>query len=212
MMNMVYGDKDKEQYFITDIEVKDDKIIITRADGSTEESKLTDRNLGFYRHKMIEQSQKYLPDFSDELGKESFKVYAKRVGAIVVGILGLFLLYNIDIHIVMRIILTVLIALGEIAYYLWNEIILSVMSDDCRETLATEYYLANLQDFRYYDPEKGADCYVLPPEDISRYKLDDKLLTQMSGTIKDFKSQGFEDGEIYLTYQKSQPKKGPERK
>ncbi len=212
MMNMVYGDKDKEQYFITDIEVKDDKIIITRADGSKEESKLTDRNLGFYRSRMIDQAEKNLPNFSIELSKESFMVYVRRVGAIVGGLLSFFLLYNIDIHIIIKIILALLITLGEIFYYLWNEIVLSVMSNDCCETLATEYYLANLQTFRYYDAEKGVDSYILPPEDISRYNLDDRLLTKMSETIKDFKSQGYEDGDIYLTYKKSQPKKDPRKK
>lgn len=212
MMNMVYGNKDAEQYFITGLDCQDDKLIVTHADGTTEETKLTAHNLGFYRNRMIEQARQNLPKFSCVLSKESFMVYVKRVGAIIGGLVGLFLLYNIDIHIIMKIIITILLVLGELGYYLFNEIVLSVMSEDCAETLATEYYLANLSDFQYYDPENGVDGYILPPEDISKYKLDDRMLSQMSGVIKDFKSQGFEDKEIYLTYQKSQPKKGPERK
>ncbi|MDE5888858.1 MAG: hypothetical protein K2H20_02440 [Bacilli bacterium] len=212
MMNMVHGDKEAEKYFITDIETKEDKLIIKLADGTIEELKFTDHNLGFYRRRMIEQAKTKLPNFADVLSKESFLVYVKRVGAIIAGVLGLFLAYNVDIHIIMKIVLTILITLGELAYYLWNEIVLSVISEDCRETLATEYYLAHLQDFQYYDPDKGVDGYILPPEDISKYRLDDRMLAQMSDTIKDFKNQGFNDDEIYLTYQKRQPKKGTEIK
>ncbi len=202
MMNMVYGNKEAEPYFITDIERKDDRLIITHADKSVEDSKYSDRNLGFYRHKMIDQARKYLPAFTIDLSKESFKVYVKRVGAIIGGILGMFLLYNIDIHTIMKIVLTILIILGELAYYIWNEIVLSVISDDCRETLATEYYLANLRDFQYYDQEKGIDGYIVPPEDISNHKLDNSQLKQMSETIKDFKSQGVDEKDISLTYKK----------
>lgn len=210
MMNMVYGDKEEEQYFITDLECKDDKIVVTHANGSKEETKLTAHNLSFYRNRMIEQAEKSLPEFSRVLSKESFKVCAKKFGAIIGGLVGLFLLYNLDIHIIMKIIITILVLLGEAFYYLFSEILLGVMSPDCVETLATEYYLANLNDFRYYDQEQGVDGYILPPEDIGKYKLDDNLLKQMSEVIKDFKSQGFEDKEISLTYKKHQPKKTPE--
>lgn len=209
MMNMVYGNPEEEKYFITDLEKKDDKLVVTHADARVEETKFTEHNLGFYRRRMIEQAKQKLPEFSIVLSKESFKAYVKRYGSLIGSVVGLFFLYNVDIHIIMKILLTILIVLGEAAYFVFNTIMLSVMQEDCRETLATEYYLANINDFQYYDKEKGVDGYILPPEDISRYKLDDRMLAQMSETIADFKSQGFEDKDIYLTYQKSTPKKGP---
>lgn len=202
MMNMVYGDKEAEQYFITDIEQKDESLVITHADKSVEELKYTDHNLSFYRSRMIDQAKTHVKCFGDTLSLESFKVYVKRVATIIAGIVGLYFLYNFDIHILMKIILTILLAFGELAYYLFNEVVLDLMSADSIETLATEYYLAHLQDFQYYDSERGIDGYILPPEDIGKHRLDQKCLEQMSETIKDFKSQGFEDKEIYLTYKR----------
>ena len=83
-------------------------------------------------------------DYMNDLGKDSFLTFVKRYAAIIGGIVGLYFLYNFDIHIAMKIILTVLILLGEVGYYLYNELYLSIVGSEVLECLATEYYINNL--------------------------------------------------------------------
>ena len=98
MLDMVMDDKNK-QYFITDIEVRDGKMIITRADGSVSEEPYFAHNLGFYRMQMVRNAKDNIGPYMDDLGKDSFLTFVKRYAAIIGGVVGLYFLYNFDIHI-----------------------------------------------------------------------------------------------------------------
>lgn len=201
MLDMTMEDKDKK-YFITDIEHIDDILRVTRADGTVEEEIFSNHNLGVYRHRMIESAKDSINPFMDELSKDSFFTFVKRYAAIIGGIVSLFFLYNVDIHVIMKIILTILIVLGELGYYLYNQLYLMIIGDQVIECLATEYYLKNLNKFNYFDREHFTDGYIVPPEDISKYKLTQDSLEQIVQTIEDFKKQGFESDEISLSYKR----------
>lgn len=201
MLDMVMDDKNK-QYFITDIEVRDSKIIITRADESVTEEPYSGHNLGFYRMQMVKNAKENIGPYMDDLGKDSFLTFVKRYAAIIGGIVGLYFLYNFDIHIAMKIIITVLLLLGEVGYYLYNELYLHIVGGEVLECLATEYYLNNLSTFTYYDKENYTDGFIVPPEDIGKYQLTKDMLEQLAKGIKEAKEMGSEPEHMKLTYKK----------
>lgn len=201
MLDMTMDDKDKE-YFITDIEYDDKVLKVTRADGSVSEEKFSEHNLGFYRLQMIKYAKENIEGYLDDIGKDSLLVFVKRYGAIIGGIVGLYFLYNVDIHLIIKIIITILILLGEMAYYVLNSLYLSVVNMEALEVLATEYYLKNLDYFRYYDNENGTDGFIVPPEDIGKYGLTRDMLEQIYNNINEFKKEGYEPKNMSLTYKR----------
>lgn len=201
MLDMVLDDKNKK-YFITDIEVREDKIIITKADESVSEEPYSGHNLGFYRTQMINYAKDNLDPYLDDLGKDSFFTYVKRYAAIIGGIVGLYFLYNFDIHIVIKILITILLTLGELAYYLYNELYLNILGAEVIECLATEYYIKNLSTFTYYDKDNYTDGYIVPPEDIGKHELTKDMLEQLGTGIEEAKKNGSEPQDMKLTYKK----------
>lgn len=201
MLDMTMDDKDKE-YFITDIEYDDKVLKVTRADGSVSEEKFSEHNLGFYRLQMIKYANENIEGYLDDIGKDSLLVFVKRYGAIIGGIVGLYFLYNVDIHLIIKIIITILILLGEMAYYVLNSLYLSVVNMEALEVLATEYYLKKLDHFRYYDNENGTDGFIVPPEDIGKYGLTRDMLEQIYNNINEFKKEGYEPKNMSLTYKR----------
>lgn len=203
------GDEDKLKYFITSIQKEEDQLVIKYASGEDDCSKYSLHNLNAARNRMIDQARECLPNFISTMATEYFKTIALKYAAILGGIIGLFFLYNIDIHIIMKIIITLLALGGEVVYYLINKVYLAVLDMASEEALATKYYINNLADFRYYNPELGQDEFILPIEDISKYCLCQKDLEELSKIVKDFKSKGYESKEITLSY-KPNPKTSQE--
>ncbi len=201
MIDMVMDEKNRE-YFITDIEFDDKVLKVTRADGSVSTEPFSYHNLGFYRTKMIENAKLNINPFMDDLSKDSFFTFVKRYAAIIGGIVGLYFLYNVDIHLIIKIILTILVVLGEAAYYLINQLYLILLSEQVSESLATEFYLKNISKFTYYDRDNYTDGYIVPPEDIGKYRLTQDTLEQILYGIEEFKEQGFEPEEMILSYKR----------
>ena len=201
MIDMVMDEKNKE-YFITNIEYDDKVLKVTRADGTVTTEPFSYHNLGFYRTKMIENARLNINPFMDDLSKDSFFTFVKRYAAIIGGIVGLYFLYNVDIHLIIKIILTILVVLGEAAYYLINQLYLILLSEQVSESLATEFYLKNISKFTYYDRENYTDGYIVPPEDIGKYRLTQDTLEQILQGIEEFKEQGFEPEEMILSYKR----------
>lgn len=203
------GDAEKLKYFITDVAKEQDQLVVKHASGEDDYSKYSDHNLSVARNRMIEQASECLPEFMKTMASEYFKTIALKYAAIIGGVVGLFFLYNIDIHIIMKIIITLLALGGEVAYYFINKIYQAVLGMSAEEGFATKYYINNVDDFRYYNPEVGYDEFILPIEDISKYCLCQADLEELSKIVKDFKSQGYESKEITLSY-KPNPKTSQE--
>ena len=201
MLDMVMNESDKK-YFITDIEVRDGKLIITRADESVTEEPYSAHNLGFYRMQMVRNAKENINPYMDDLGKDSFLTFVKRYAAIIGGVVLLYFLYNFDIHIAMKIIISILALLGEVGYYLYNELYLRIVGSEVLECLATEYYLDKLGTFSYYDKENYTDGFIVPPEDIGKYQLTKDMLEQLATGIEEAKEKGSQPQDMKLTYKK----------
>lgn len=207
MIDMVMDEKDK-QHFITDIDSNEKETVITYADGSTFTESFSLHNLGVWRTQMTDEASKYIGPYMDNVSKDSFFAFVKKYAAIILGVVGIFLLYNVDIHLVIKILLTILIVLVELMYQFYNFLYLTVLNSDVVELLATEYYLNNIEQFRYYDNENGTDGYIVPPEDIGKYGLSREMLEQIYASISKCKKDGFEPKGISLTYKRRKPENG----
>ena len=201
MIDLTMEENDK-QYFITDIDYDDKEIKVTRADGSITTETFSSHNLGFYRNRMIENASDNIGPYMDDLSKDSFFTFVKKYSAFIGGIVGLFFLYNIDIHIIMKIIITLLVLITELGYYIYNELYLVVLGNEVLECLATEYYLNNLNAFKYFDNVNYTDGFIVPPEDIGKYRLSKDMLEQILQLINNYKKQGFEPSEMSMTYKR----------
>lgn len=194
--------ENEEKTFIVDIECNAKEMIIKYADGRESHEPYTIHNYNVYRLRMEDQAKENLDYAYDEIAKDSFLVYVKRLMAIIGGIIAGIVIYNVDIHIIIKIILALLILLGEVLYYLYNELYLSVLGDDLVEVLATDYYLKNINQFKYYDAEAGENGYIVPIEEIDKYHLTESQLREISDLVTKFRQEGVQDKNISLTYQK----------
>ncbi len=192
--------EDEEKRFIVDIETMPETMSITYADGTVRNEFYSLHNLNVYRLRMEEQASDNMDYAYDTLAKDSFKVYVKKFLAILGGIISGIVIYNVDIHVIMKIILALLLLFGEALYYLYNEIYLNVLAEDLSEIAATDYYLQNLDIFKYYDQEIGETGYVVPIEDIDRHSLTKEQLKEIKDMVVTLKNDGVKSKDISLTY------------
>lgn len=190
----------EEKTFIVDIECNDKEMIIKYADGRESHEPYTLHNYNVYRIRMEDQAKENLDYAYDEIAKDSFLVYVKRLIAIIGGIIAGIVIYNVDIHIIIKIILALLILLGEVLYYLYNEIYLSVLADDLQEVSATDYYLKNIDKFKYYDSKIGENGYIVPIEDLDKHHLTPNQLEQIATLVTEYRDEGVDNSDIRLTY------------
>ena len=99
-------------------------------------------------------------------------------------------------------IITILLLLGEVGYYFYNRLYLTVVGAEVLECLATEYYIKNLSTFTYYDKEHYTDGFIIPPEDIARYELTKEMLEKLAQGIEEAKKNGVEPEHMKLTYKR----------
>ncbi len=198
--------EEESKYYVTDIKVNENEMIISYGDGREVHEKYTLHNLNFYRLRMIKQANEGIDYAYSVIAKDSFKIYAKRFLAMLAGIIGSVVTLNIDIHVIMKIIIIVLMLLGEGLYYFYNEIYLYLLSEDLDEVEALNYYLSNIDKFKYYDKDEGEDGYILPIEDLEKYHITKNMLEQIVFNVVKFREEGVDYKDMKLTYKSSEDK------
>lgn len=200
MINMLFSDDKKE--FIRDIRIENDEIVLLMGDGSIKKEKFTVHNLQFYRLKMIQQAEDYLPNFLNRLSDESLKITIKKYLFIIGGIASMYLLYNIDIHIIMKIILSIIIILGEIGHFIYSECLLDILGNGVIEAFATKKYLECKNNFSYFDTKDGEEKFILPPEFIERFGLTEDDIIKADSQIEEFRKNGKSLNELKMVFVK----------
>ena len=188
--------EEESKYYVTDIKVNENEMIISYGDGREVHEKYTLHNLNFYRLRMIKQANEGIDYAYSVIAKDSFKIYAKRFLAMLAGIIGS----------VVTIIIIVLMLLGEGLYYFYNEIYLYLLSEDLDEVEALNYYLSNIDKFKYYDKDEGEDGYILPIEDLEKYHITKNMLEQIVFNVVKFREEGVDYKDMKLTYKSSEDK------
>ena len=148
----------------------EDYIEIVRADGTKEIIKGDlEHNLIVYRHQMEEYAKKNIPLVLKGIALATLKLYTKRIILLFTTVTGLFLLYNIDIHIIMKIILSLLVLLFDKDMILKYRKIENELYYNLAEVDATQYYLDHKESF--LDTDSDEKLYIINIEDIANQKL-----------------------------------------
>jgi hypothetical protein len=115
----------------------------------------------------------------DQMGWESLKTCIKKFGSVAIDALGLYFLYNFDIHIVIKIILTIGMIGINIFYYFLKHYDLLVIGQELDRVEALELYLDNVREFTYYNEEENEDDYSLAIEDVWQNDLHKDEVSQI---------------------------------
>lgn len=202
MLDMTKKDGEQER-FITDLKINEKgNMVITYADGTVSEEKFTKHNMGFYRDNMVKQAEKFVNPKLNSLGLEYLKVQGIRFGLVLLGIVGMYFTYNVDIHVIMKIVLTLLIIGGELLQWFIANLYTISIEDDSLEAFAYEEYLKHLNNFRYYDSNTGSSEYIFPIEDIEGHRLTATSVQEIDSTIQEMKDMGAEEADIKVDYTK----------
>lgn len=191
--------------FITDLKLEDNKIIVTFADGHTTEEAYSPHNFSYYRNRLVDQAEEYSDRMINSCGVDWIKTQVKRVAGLIGGIVGLYFLYNFDIHILMKIIITLLAIGGELALFIYTHLYLNVLEDDSLEAFAYQEYLHHLDNFRYYDKETGTTEYLVPIEEVSKRHMTQEFVKKLSLTISKMKQQGSKMEDMHINYTQINP-------
>ena len=195
------SDENKKKTYITNVQKEGENLITTYADKSTDTIPYSEHNLNVARMRMIDQARENIPFYHTFVAKEVASKLFKRYSAIILSLIGLFFLYNFDIHIIIKIILTILALLGNTLYYLYSKFIFIILGYGLEEVEATEFYINNLNDFLEYT-ESGEIRFLIPIEDIANNKLTKEMLEKLLESIQKYKSEGITPSEMRLTYKK----------
>lgn len=166
MVNMTLYDEEESSYII-DIRKKDNEIVLTFADGHEEVmGPYSLHNMNFYRYRAQRQFYEFYDKYMNEMALESFKVCVKKFGSVALSLAGLFFMYNFDIHIIIKILLTLGVAALEVFYYFVKHYDLLVISQELNRVEALETYFNNSREFMVHNEDENEDDYVLGVEDV----------------------------------------------
>lgn len=166
MVNMTLYD-DEEPTYIIDIRKKDNKIILTYADGHEEiMGPYSLHNMNFYRYRVQRQFYEFYDKYMDEMALESFKVCVKKFGGVILSLVGLFFMYNFDIHIIIKILLTLGVVAIDVFYYFLKHYDLLVIGQELNRVEALETYFQNSREFMIHNEEEKEDDFILGVEDV----------------------------------------------
>lgn len=200
MIDMTLDENDKRCYII-DFQVNDEELYVTRANGEIYVLSYTEHNLNSLRFAMIRQVREYSQKYIDVKEKESLDLLISEVRTFICGIIALFFLYSIDIHIIIKIILTIIVVLFELFYGLVKFYDICMLGEEFVECEALETYIENIDTFSYTNSSYDI-VYRLPIEDISKCGFSKEDLENFVREIQCFKLQGVEDEDISLDYKK----------
>ena len=200
MVNMTLYD-DEEPTYIINIRNVDNNIVLTYADGHEEiMGPYTLHNMNFYRYRVQRQFYEFYDKYMDEMAAESFKVCVKKFGGVILSLVGLFFMYNFDIHIIIKILLTLGVLAAEVFCYFLKHYDLLVIGQELNRVEALETYFKNSREFMVYNETENEDDFVLGVEDVWQNDLGKEDVLSILADIK--KSDG-----MVLKYDVSKYKK-----
>lgn len=185
MVNMTLYDSEEDSYII-DIKVEDGHIKVYYADGHVDDvGKYSLHNLNFYRYRAERQYYEFYDKYMDQCGLESLKLYAKKYGSVAIDAISLYFLYNFDIHIVIKILISLAMIGINIFYYFLKHYDLLVLSQELDRVEALDLYFKNKKEFLVFNEDEKEDDYSLTCEDVWQNDLKKE---EVSAILEDAKS------------------------
>ena len=198
MVDMTFNEEDRKK-FIVDIRVDEDGIKITYADGFTEICKVASKhNLEFYRGKMEEQILKHIDKYLNKCSVKGLLFLKTEMIPLILSIIGMVFLYNFDISIFSKILITLLaivVNLLVFLFYEYNIFKYMILTD---EAYAFNYYLAHKEQFLTTD-EDGEKSYCLNIEEIGQLNMDENMVKDIEKSVIDLKDEFGDDTQITLS-------------
>lgn len=193
MRDFTINEKDKKDY-ITNVEANDNKYIIHYADGhSAQGSTVSKHNYLFYLNKMEEQFMQYKDAYEEVITYDYGMTLIKSIGILITQIAMFPILYNIDIHIAIKIIIGLLYLSGTIFYNTYNKAKIVNYDKAIGNIRAVEYYLEHKDDFivNYKNEESGRleKSYLVNANNVDIFSSPQMLIDFMNDTIEDYKDK-----------------------
>ena len=154
--------------------------------------------MNIYRRNLERQVNEYSYKYCKKAAISTFKATILKYASIITSILGLIIIYNVDINLINRIFLTIVLLLINVTNFIASEIFLMINEKEYNEIEASQYYVDNIDKFKYYLDKEVR--YVVPIEEIARYNLTKKDLENVIQVVDEFKEEYDDLGEIKLTY------------
>ena len=183
LLDMTANEEDAADY-IVDLEHKDGSIVVTYLDGhQTVDEHYNEHNMNFWRRRVIDQINEYYDLYQDGGGQALLKILKSEIGSILTPIAGgivislvskLFLQYNIDIHIAIKIILEALLILKAAYDTFYNHYMTSRIVKMLMESNRYKKYADLSRDLEYYNKETNEYSFAVPVEDVWKKNLQEK--------------------------------------
>ena len=190
MLDLTFSDADKKD-FITDLTQDENSINITYADNHTaKDTSNSIHNMNFYRGKMLEQYIEHGPYYELKLGEAVAFNQLKKLLSVIIDAAAIYFNVTLNPNILLKIIVTILLIAGEIAYMFWNKIGDVIYDEQARELLSLNYYYDNKSTFEYYSKEQEEFIHLVPIEQLTREKITKEDLIKIKEVIDEYKKQG----------------------
>ena len=203
----------EEKDYIIDLEHNDEQIIITYADGHQEiDPSYNEHNMNVWRRRIINQIDNYYDLYQDGGGKALLKVLKSEIGSLLTPVAGgiiislvskIFLQYNIDIHIAIKIIIEALLVLKAAFDTFYNHYITSRIVKMLMESNRYKKYADLSKDLEYYNKAINDFSFVVPVEDMWQHNMSENQLKQIRDyVVKTKRELGGDLQDFELTYKK----------
>jgi hypothetical protein len=216
LLDMTANEEDAADY-IVDLEHKDGSIVVTYLDGhQTVDEHYNEHNMNFWRRRVIDQINEYYDLYQDGGGQALLKILKSEIGSLLIPVAGgivislvskLFLQYNIDIHIAIKIILEASLILKAAYDTFYNHYMTSRIVKMLMESNRYKKYADLSRDLEYYNKETNEYSFAVPVEDVWKKNLQEKQLEEIRDQVVRFKQElGDELLDLSLEYK---PNEGP---
>ncbi len=207
-------DEDEAPNYIIDLDHNDDNIVITYLDGhQNADESYNEHNMNFWRRRVIEQINDYYDLYQEGGGKAIIKVLLGELKSLLIPVAGgvvislvskLFLQYNIDIHIAIKIILESLLIIKAGIDTFYNHYIISRIVKLQMESNRFKKYADISKDLEYYDRVINDYCFAVPVEDVWKKNLQENQLEEIRDRVVELKKElGDELLDLSLVYKPS---------
>lgn len=177
---------------LKDIQVINGNISLLYANGiMIDGGTYTEHNLNYYRHLMEKSEQENLNQSFKNNFKEAIKAIAFIGFSAILELASLYLLYNIDIKLVYKIIIGIIATLFLANNVLINKEYLELVDNEGYSLLGIKFYLENINYFRYY--KDGEEKYIIGIEEVVRYKLEQQDLESIIEEILLLKEEDYKN-------------------